>query len=274
MGWKRRLVGYDLAMSVAANAPYDFICVVDEASTKLSALSNSVAAMLREIPADRLHGVVVRYRDTEDALLVVLQIDRILAMTMARERLLREADRKGIKTLEPDRLTPADRKRFYDSHLRHYEELAQCRTDAPQVILGLKLRPRRPEAKPAAAAPTAPRPRGIVSRVEAPIAAPTAPAPKATPDVTVALQPPAGGEVNYAKLRHAARDRIVLLSGTAYPQGTQLVVTFHERGPGGSDVSGFGVVGRPEGDCVSIEPLDPSPAFSAVMGDLAALFGG
>ena len=88
----------------------------------------------------------------------------------------------------------------------------------------------------------------------------------------MALQPLTGGEVNYAKVRHAAEDRIVVLSGTAYRQGTQLVLTFHERGPGGSDVRGFGVVGPPEGDCVTLEPLEPSPSFSAVMVELAALF--
>ncbi len=270
--------GYYRAMSVAANAPYDFICVVDDAAGKLAGLSNAVAAMLREIPADRLHGVVLRYREAEDALLVILRIDRILAMTMARERLLREADRKQIKTLEPDRLTPADRKRFYDSHIKHYDELADCKMDAPQVILGLKLRPKRAERKPAAASPggttTTSKTRGIVSRVEAPVAAPTAPAPQRAPDVTVALQDPAGGPVNYAKLRYAGGGRIVVLSGTAYAQGSQLILTFHERGPGGSDVGGFGVVGPPEGDCVSIEPLEPSPAFTAVMKDLASLYPG
>ena len=263
-------------MSVAANAPYDFICVVDDAAGKLAGLSNAVAAMLREIPADRLHSVVLRYREGEDALLVVFRIDRILAMTMARERLLREADRKQIKTLEPDRLTPADRKRFYDAHLKHYDELAECKMDAPQVILGLKLRPKRVERKPAAAASgggaTTSKTRGIVSRVEAPVAAPTAPAPQRAPDVTVALQEP-GGPANYAKLRYAGGGRIVVLSGTAYAEGTQVILTFHERGPGGSDVGGFGVVGPPEGDCVSIEPLEPTPALRAVLVDLASLYG-
>ena len=261
------------SMAVAANTPYDFICVVDEASTKLGVLSNTVAAMLREIPADRLHAVVIRYRDTDDALLILLRIDRILAMTMARERLLREADRKGIKTLEPDRLTPADRKRFYDAHLKHYEEIADCKMDAPQVILGLKLRPKKVERK-TAPAPAAGKPRGVVARVEAPPAAPTAPAPPRAPDITIAVQPPSGGEVNYCKLRYATRGRLVLLSGTAYAPGAKLVLTFHERGPNASDVSGFGVVGPPEGDCVSVSPLEPSPGFTAVMDELAALFGG
>jgi hypothetical protein len=137
------------------NEPYDFICVADGASVRLPALSNAVAALLREVSQDRLRGVVLRYRPTGDTLLIMLRIDKILAMTMARERLLREADRRQLKTLEPDRLTPPDKKRFYDGHLRLYEVVGEAGVDAPQVILALegKLKPKDDPKKAAPARP-------------------------------------------------------------------------------------------------------------------------